>query len=96
MYEKVTALISIIAAVFAAYVYLDSKHLSRDEAASQVIEVERKLLNLDRDRNEKIRAFYEAKQDSGEPLDTYEQRRYEQILNELDFQQKKQIALDAK
>jgi hypothetical protein len=96
MYEKITALISIIAAVFASYLYLDSRHFGKDEAQDQYFEVERKLLNLDRDRNEKIRAYYEAKIDGGEDLDAYEQRRYQQILDELVFQQQKHITLESK
>ena len=87
--DKVTTLISVIAAVFAAYLYLDSAHFSADAGRQQQLDTTRAITELDVDRNQKIFLFYERKIDAGEALTSYEQRRYEQIRRDLDRGQNK-------
>jgi len=87
--DKVTTLISVIAAVFAAYLYLDSAHFSADEGRQAQLDTTRAITELDVDRNQKIFLFYERKIDAGETLTSYEQRRYEQIRRDLDRGQNK-------
>ncbi len=81
--EKITTLISIIAAVFAGYLYLDEAHFSSDAGAQVHVEIQRKVTELDVDRNQKILLFYQRKIDAGEALTSYEQRRFEQVRRDL-------------
>lgn len=81
--EKITTLISIIAAVLAGYLYLDKAHFSADAGAQVQIEIQRKVTELDVDRNQKILLFYQRKIDAGEALTSYEQRRFEQVRRDL-------------
>jgi hypothetical protein len=94
--DKIVSIISVVAAVFAAYLYLDAAHFGAEEAASQYLEVQEELLTIDRGRNEAIRNFYENKQAAEGSLTEYEQRRYEGILRQLDRQEQKQLIIENK
>ena len=87
--DKITTLISIIAAVFAAFLYLQAAHFGAEEGAALEIDVQRQITELDVDRNSKIRVYYERKLDAGEVLSTADQRRYEQIRRDLERGQDK-------
>ena len=99
----ISAIITIVISIFSAYYFLDKEHKGyTDTARSEIeqekeiaaLETERKLVEIDKDRNEKIRAFYESKEDTEGKLKTYDQRRYEQILREIDRQEQKLDILD--
>jgi|DEB0MinimDraft_6_1074348.scaffolds.fasta_scaffold55937_1 hypothetical protein len=87
--DKVTTLISVIAAVFAAFLYLQSAHFGADEGAALEKDVQRQITELDVDRNSKIRVYYERKLDAGEELSTADQRRYDQVQRDLERGQDK-------
>ena len=94
--ERILTGISIIGALFAAYLYLDEKHYDSAEGSKLSTEVQRQITALDRDRNEKIRVYYESKEDTNGELSSYDKRRYEQVLRDIDIQDKKLLLIDSK
>lgn len=99
----IASAIAIFAAVFSAYNYLDDEHKGYTDTAKhdiikqkeiEALETDRKLIEIDKDRNEKIRSFYEVKVDTEGELKPYDKRRYEQILREIDRQEQKLDILD--
>tara|TARA_S200002703_G_scaffold156660_1_gene162783 strand:+ start:994 stop:1296 length:303 start_codon:yes stop_codon:yes gene_type:complete len=94
--EKLTAVLSLMGAAFATFFYLDNAHFSQEDADNRQIETQKQILNIDRARNERIRDYYENKIDSGEDLDTFEQRRLDGVKREIEEQIQKLLILEAK
>lgn len=105
--ERIVAIVSSILAIlgvaFSAYFFMDERHTGyTDNAKEEVqkeregdwIEIERKFIESDKDRNEKIRVFYETKEDAEGNLNSYDKRRYEQILRDIDRQEQKLMLLE--
>ena len=79
------AIASIIAIVFSAFFFMDSRHASDKKVTEVELRMQQKVLDTDINRNAKIMHHYDQKQMEGE-LSQSEKNRVKYIRQELDRQ----------